>query len=173
MTLIGKAYLAWTRLNADGERREPVRWKRTPNMYRIDMPEGKRRTRPLFQIKIVPPLDAEWKQEQPVIGPREPLKCTPIWDDLGCSGIPGEGVGHRRNRRHRRSSPGSGNPTVEGGGATRTSLKPTPFWDDLGCGGIPGEGGAHSRNQPDREEIGGIESMLGGTGITISVSTHA
>jgi hypothetical protein len=38
---------------------------------------------------------------------------------------------------------------------------------------VEGKGGGHSRNQPDREEIGGIESTPGGTGITISVSTHA
>src|SRR6476661_6127745 len=62
-----------------------------------------------------------------------PLKPTPIWDHLGCSGIPREGVGAARSAaiaRNRAESPESD--TAEGGGATRAYLKPTAIWDRPG-----------------------------------------
>jgi hypothetical protein len=36
------------------------------------------------------------------------LKLTPIWDDLGCSGIPGEGGGWQRPNRRQRDIAGIG-----------------------------------------------------------------
>jgi hypothetical protein len=54
------------------ERREPVRWKPTPDMYRTDTPEAREAYGASFRMKIAPRRGAERKQEQPVISPGEP-----------------------------------------------------------------------------------------------------
>jgi hypothetical protein len=69
------------------------------------------------------------------------VKLTPNWDGLGCSGIHGEG-GRDRNiwsSRHRASE--NQNPTVEGGGATRSlpNLRQSGMVGDVV--GYPGRGG--------------------------------
>ncbi len=64
------------RMDADerglGERREPVRWKPTPDMYRMDTPEGREAYDASFSDENRTATGRRTEQEQPVIGPREP-----------------------------------------------------------------------------------------------------
>jgi hypothetical protein len=64
------------RMDADerglGERREPVRWKPTPDMYRMDTPEGREAYDASFSDENRTATGRRTEQEQPVMGPREP-----------------------------------------------------------------------------------------------------
>src|ERR1043166_36017 len=91
------------------------------------------------------------------------LNPTQIWDTRGCYGMNGEGVGDRRNRRHRATSPESEKQELNHKGRKNEKvdrLKPTPIWDTLGWYGMNGEGWGrakhayrrHRRNRRNRED---------------------
>src|SRR5579871_4077628 len=70
---------------------KPIVWKPTPDMYRMDTPEGRAAYEASFGKKIEGQRSSRvWpaSSHQKIV-----LKPTPIWDDLGCGGTPREGEG--------------------------------------------------------------------------------
>jgi hypothetical protein len=57
------------RMNADGRGFEPVEWKPSPDMYRMDTPEGREAYEASFRMKIEPRLGDERKPLRSGIAP--------------------------------------------------------------------------------------------------------
>ena len=64
------------------------------------------------------------------------LKPTPIWDTLGWYGMNGEGVGDRRNRRHRATSPESEKQELNHKGREERKSRSAETYANLGYPGM-------------------------------------
>jgi hypothetical protein len=92
--------LPWMEAHNRGMERaiKPVVWRPTPDMYRTDTPEGREAYEASLRMTITPTgyrteAGAKSRTAGGGCAARASLKCTPIWDEVECSGIPRQGVG--------------------------------------------------------------------------------